>query len=91
LGTSDNPQYHGITSTLTISFSKSIPSKKAKDNDEPGKNDFETPASRSIHSILYSARNIHSGVPQLVQENEILKSMLTNLSEFQLYNEKFMR
>ena len=32
-----------------------------------------------------------AGVPQLVQENEILKSMLTNLSEFQLYNEKFMR
>ena len=32
-----------------------------------------------------------AGVPQLIHENEILKSMLTNLSEFQLYNEKFMR
>ena len=30
-------------------------------------------------------------VPQLVQENEILKSMLTNLSKFQLCNKKFMR
>jgi len=29
------------------------------------------------------------GVPQFVQENEILKSMLTNLSEFQLYNVHF--